>query len=68
MAGLEMRYFILKPKGDNVYAEASRQAMLAYAEYISHVNPDFACELASWAEDEQTAVDNEYRLQKGLEL
>jgi hypothetical protein len=29
-----MKYFVLKPRGDNIYAQASRRAMLEYARII----------------------------------
>ena len=38
MDGLLMKYFILKPRGNNIYAKASRQAMLEYAEVIEPIN------------------------------
>jgi len=38
MSGLEMRYFILKPKGIDEYARASREAMWAYANAIEGEN------------------------------
>ena len=56
--GLEMKYFILKPKGKHVcdvYAEASQSAMLAYAETIEAENPVLARELNQWAQREVTA-------------
>ena len=53
MEGLLMKYFILKPKGSNVYAKASRLAMLKYAEVINNVNPTFANDLRKWVSQEQ---------------
>jgi hypothetical protein len=32
--GLYMKYFVLKPKGDDLCAEASRVAMSAYANHL----------------------------------
>lgn len=46
--GLEMKYFVLKPKGYNPYAKASRKAMLRYAEEIRIENPTLAKELKDW--------------------
>ena len=46
--GLEMRYFVLKPKGDNPYANASRKAMLRYADEIGIENPKLATDLREW--------------------
>ena len=46
--GLEMKYFVLKPKGCNPYAKASRKAMLRYANEIGVENPTLAKELRDW--------------------
>jgi hypothetical protein len=53
--GLMMKYFVLKPKGDDVFAKASRRAMRAYADTIHNENPTFANELRAWADNEQIA-------------
>lgn len=55
MSGLEMRYFILKPKGNDPYARASRAAMRAYADVIRAENPEMAIDLDEWA-DRETVV------------
>ena len=52
MKGLHMKYFILKPSGDDVYAFASRRALLAYAETIETENPELAESLREWKEAE----------------
>jgi hypothetical protein len=52
MTGLEMKYFVLKPKGKSQYAAASRAAMRRYAKVIASDNPGLAEELHSWAERE----------------
>ena len=52
MDGLMMKYFVLKPHGDDIYAEASRGAMREYASIIRPVNPQFADDLAAWIEKE----------------
>lgn len=52
MKGLKMKYFVLKPNGNDVYAEASRAAMNQYARLIEHKNPKLAKELRDWAFDE----------------
>lgn len=62
MDGLIMKYFILKPRAkDNawdVYALASRMAMLAYAEAVQSENPQLAKELIGWVtrEEEKTQL------------
>lgn len=54
--GLKMRYFVLKPKGHDVYAEASRLAMEAYAAAIKADNPELSTSLRSWVTNERTAA------------
>jgi len=53
MNGLIMKYFVLKPKGHSPYSEASRMAMLAYAEAIENENLQLAVELRGWVEKEK---------------
>ena len=55
--GLVMKYFVLKPKGDNKFAEASREAMKKYAEVIEETNLQLGVELRNWAGQEQLNVD-----------
>lgn len=63
MSGLEMKYFILKPKGTNEYAKASRAAMRRYARVISSTNEELAKELLEWAEREfEKALDENMEL------
>lgn len=52
MPGLQMKYFVLKPRGTDAYASASRAAMHQYAKFIEHENPKLAKELREWAADE----------------
>ena len=52
MKGLQMKYFVLKPKGDDAYAKASRVAMHYYADSIKEENPELAESLDNWAEEE----------------
>lgn len=54
--GLFMKYFVLKPRGNDLYASASRKAMRAYANHIKQDDPEFARELHEWADREQTAA------------
>jgi hypothetical protein len=56
MSGLIMKYFVLKPKGNHQYANASRVAMKAYANEIANENPTLANELKAWADAEESAV------------
>ena len=48
MSGLQMKYFVLKPSGDDPYAKASRAAMAQYAASIKGENPELAQELVTW--------------------
>ena len=52
MENLFMKYFVLKPKGKDIYAEASRKAIRAYARHITQEEPSFAKELEEWADRE----------------
>lgn len=52
MSGLKMKYFILKPKGEDPYARASRAAMHRYAMMIESENPELAKDLMEWATNE----------------
>ena len=47
--GLQMKYFVLKPGGNTVYSQASRSAMVHYAEIIQKENPELADDLIAWA-------------------
>ncbi len=57
MNGLQMKYFVLKPGGDDIFAAASRKAMRAYSRHIGDVNEIFADELMDWANDEAEKAD-----------
>ena len=48
MEGLQMKYFVLKPKGDDEYAKASRKAIWAYAQAIASTNRQLAIDLREW--------------------
>ena len=48
MTGLTMKYFVLKPRGDDEYAFASRMAMQTYASHIEQENPELCQELHEW--------------------
>lgn len=55
MSGLEMKYFVLKPRGSDSYARASRAAMRRYADLIVGDNPAMAEGLRNWANAEHEA-------------
>jgi len=48
VAGLQLKYFVLKPEGKTIYHEASRQAILRYSEVIREENPELADDLFAW--------------------
>lgn len=52
MPGLKMKYFVLKPRGTDTYAKASRAAMQRYATFIEGENKELATELREWADTE----------------
>lgn len=51
---LYMKYFVLKPKGTDPYAKASREALVAYAESIKTHDPGLAEALWQWVDDALT--------------
>jgi hypothetical protein len=52
MNGLQMKYFVLKPGGDDEFAKASRIAMKAFAQAISSSSLTLATDLMNWAQTE----------------
>jgi len=55
---LEMKYFVLKPRGLGPHAVASREALLHYAYAIMETDDVFARELIDWADAEERRADN----------
>lgn len=55
MTGLMLKYFVLKPEGDDNYSIASRRAMLAYAKWIGEENSVLASEIIEWVQRENAA-------------
>jgi len=54
-----MKYFVVKPKGDNPYAKASRVAIKAYAKSIEDENPQLCHDLCMWEIEEQGNVNRQ---------
>ena len=55
LTGLTMKYFVLKPAAkthDDAYAQASQEAMFAYADSIRDHNPALAEQIRGWASQE----------------
>ena len=59
MSKLIMKYFVLKPEGKSVYAEASRKAMRAYARHIGEHDLQFSKQLLKWADEEHSKTCTE---------
>ena len=53
---LEMKYFVLKPRGTSVFAKASRRAMMNYAAEIREEHPEFAEQIREWVAEEAKAA------------
>ena len=53
MSDLFMKYFVLKPSGTDIYAMASREAMLAYAGVVRHEDEALADRIEQWVSIEQ---------------
>lgn len=54
---LEMEYFILRPRSKrryDIFAQASRLAMLTYASCIRGVDEQLAMDLEYWVRDEKS--------------
>lgn len=55
---LETKYFVLKPKAkthEDPFARASQQAMISYANLITHDDRELANQLRDWAAKERNA-------------
>jgi hypothetical protein len=50
---LEMKYFVLKPRGKGPFPEASRAAMRSFARSITTEDETLAETLLFWAETEE---------------
>jgi hypothetical protein len=66
MTGLEMKYFVLKPRGafEDPYAKASRAALKAYAEAILEENPQLYGDIEKWRITEQGKANETHLLAK----
>lgn len=52
MAGLQLKYFVLKPAGSGAHAAASRAALRTYAGHIEALEPELARDLRLWVDRE----------------
>ena len=51
--GFEIKYFVLKPRGTDAYAQASREAMQAYSNSIRKHDIELSEYLYDWRRDEE---------------
>lgn len=56
--GLQLKYFVLKPRGTDEYAIASRKALQSYARSINDINPELASDLLEWCRIESVREEN----------
>ena len=61
-AGLLLKYFVLSPAKQDPYGEASREAMIRYAECIKSTNPLLGRELEEWVESIEEAAEAKDKL------
>lgn len=59
MAGLGMKYFVLKPEGNTDHARASRTAMRVFAAEIHDTDSKLATQLKQWAYEEERKLNTE---------
>jgi hypothetical protein len=61
MSGLKLKYFVLKPAGDTLHAQACREAMRTYAYIMKDEIPELYHDLIEWADYEELARDDRMR-------
>jgi hypothetical protein len=55
-----MKYFVLKPRGTDIFARASRNALRTYASTLyAEKNRHFANQIRAWVEQEELNAENE---------
>lgn len=62
--GLEMKYFVLKPRSKRLgdaYARASREALRAYAKSVADSDLELAEALWDWAREEAKYENDRFR-------
>lgn len=55
MGGMLMKYFVLRPAGDDWHATASREAMRVYAHYVQGANAKLSKDVTRWVNREEKA-------------
>ncbi len=53
MDGLLMKYFVLRPAGEDWHAIASREAMRVYAHYVQGANGALSKDVTRWVNREE---------------
>ena len=53
MTGMHLKYFVLKPGGDDAYARASRVAMRVFASEIEQDNKQLCGDIKQWVYEEE---------------
>jgi len=53
LSGLRNKCFVLKLGGSDIYAKATREAFMAYAEVVSEHNPELADSIVDWVDEEE---------------
>lgn len=56
---LHMKYFVLKPRGKDAFARASRAAMFRYSLFIREEDPEFSRQVWDWATNEHVDAEVE---------
>ena len=63
-----MKYFVLKPEGTDIFAKASREAMLRYAEVIKDADPELSKGMSEWALRELPSCRADPRISKESDI
>lgn len=59
MSEIKLKYFVLKPRGSDAYAKASRTALRVFSTEMEQDDPALAAQLKRWAYDEERAAHRE---------
>ena len=58
---MNLKYFVLKPGGDDAYARASRTAMRVFAAEIEQDNFQLAADVKQWCYEEERKLITEVK-------
>lgn len=62
---MELKYFVLKPKGLDIHAMASRAALKTYAMILQAEDPKMALEMRNWANNEMEIANAQREKSEG---